>query len=103
MVKRLLRGVEDYGSPFASDILKDYDDKEELLSHPSTLKLFRKELFMAGPVIDRLSRDMWKASGAKSARKRAKEQASKIIDKGSLRPIDDTLAKELKDVSIKHL
>jgi trimethylamine--corrinoid protein Co-methyltransferase len=103
MVKRLLRGIEDYGTPFASDILKDYDEKEELLSHPSTLKLFRKELFMAGPVIDRLSRDMWKASGAKSARKRAKEQASKIIDKGSLRPIDDTLAKELKDVSIKHL
>ena len=103
MVKRLLRGVEDYGSPFASDILKDYDDKEELLSHPSTLKLFRKELFMAGPVIDRLSRDMWKASGAKSARKRAKEQASKLIDKGSLKPIDDILAKELEAVSLKNL
>jgi trimethylamine--corrinoid protein Co-methyltransferase len=103
MVKRLLRGIEDYGTPFASDILKDYDEKEELLSHPSTLKLFRKELFMAGPVIDRLSRDMWKASGAKSARKRAKEQASKILEKGSLQPIDDTLAKELENVSIKHL
>jgi len=103
MVKRLLRGVEDYGSPFASDILKDYDDKEELLSHPSTLKLFRKELFMAGPVIDRLSRDMWKASGAKSARKRAKEQASKLIDKGSLKPIDEILAKELEAVSLKNL
>ena len=103
MVKRLLRGVEDYGSPFASDILKDYDDREELLSHPSTLKLFRKELFMAGPVIDRLSRDMWKASGAKSARKRAKEQASKLIDKGSLKPIDEILAKELEAVSLKNL
>ena len=103
MVKRLLRGVEDYGSPFASDILKDYDNKEELLSHPSTLKLFRKELFMAGPIIDRLSRDMWIASGSKSARKRAKEQASKLVNKGSLRPIDDILAKELEDVSIKHL
>ncbi|GAH57560.1 unnamed protein product, partial [marine sediment metagenome] len=34
MVKRLIRGVEDHGSPFASDILKDYDNKEELLSHP---------------------------------------------------------------------
>ena len=103
MVKRLLEGVEDYGSPFASDILKDYDDKEELLSHPSTLKLFRKELFMAGPVIDRLSRDMWIASGAKSARKRAKEQASKLINKGSLKPIDEILAKELEAVSLKNL
>jgi len=43
MVKRLLRGVEDHGTPFASEILKDYDEKEELLSHPTTLKLFRKE------------------------------------------------------------
>jgi trimethylamine:corrinoid methyltransferase-like protein len=58
---------------------------------------------MAGPVIDRLSRDMWKASGAKSARKRAKEQASKLIDKGSLKPIDEILAKELEAVSLKNL
>jgi len=103
MVKRLLRGVEDYGAPFASDILKDFDDKEELLSHPSTLKLFRKELFMAGPIIDRLSRDAWKQNGSKSARKRAKEQALKLIDKGPLKPIDDTLAKELEAVSLKNL
>ena len=103
MVKRLLRGVEDYGVSFASDILKDYDDKEELLSHPSTLKLFRKELFMAGPIIDRLSRNAWKQNGSKSARKRAKEQALKLIDKGPLKPIDDTLAKELEAVSLKNL
>jgi trimethylamine--corrinoid protein Co-methyltransferase len=103
MVKRLLRGVEDYGTPFASEIIKDYDENQELLSHPSTLKLFRKELFMAGPVIDRLSRDMWKASGSKSARKRAKEQASMLIDKGSLKPIDDSLAKELENISSKFL
>ena len=103
MVKRLIRGVEDHGTPFASDILKDYDDKEELLSHPSTLKLFRKELFMTSPVIDRMSRDMWKASGAKSARKRAKDQALKLIEKGSLKPIDDNLANELEAVSSKHL
>lgn len=103
MVKRLLRGVEDHGTPFASDILKDYDETEELLSHPTTLKLFRKELFITGPVIDRMSRDMWKESGAKSARKRAKEQALKLIGKGSLNPIDDNLAKEIEALSSKNL
>lgn len=103
MVKRLLRGIEDYGSPFASDILKDYDDKEELLSHPSTLKLFRKELFITSPIIDRLSRDMWKDSGSKSTRKRAKEYASKLLNKGALKPIDEKLAKELENISVKHL
>jgi len=103
MVKRLLRGIEDYGSPFASDILKDYDEKEELLSHPSTIKLFRKELFLTSPIIDRLPRDAWKKSGSKSTRKRAREQASKLIDKSSIKPIDDILAKELEKIVSKNL
>lgn len=103
MVKRLLRGIEDYGSPFASDILKDYGEKEELLSHPSTIKLFRKELFLTSPIIDRLSRDAWKNSGSKSTRKRAREQASKLIDKSSIKPIDDILAKELEKIVSKNL
>jgi trimethylamine:corrinoid methyltransferase-like protein len=67
------------------------------------LKLFRKELFIAGPVIDRLSRDTWKETGSKSARKRAKEQASKLIKKGSLKPIDDNLAKDLEIITLKNL
>ena len=103
MVKRLLRGVEDHGTPFASEILKDYGEKEELLSHPTTLKLFRKELFMAGPVIDRLTRDAWRENGSKSARKRAKEQATKLAKKSSLKPIDDTLSNELKSITSRNL
>jgi len=103
MVKRLLRGIEDYGSPFASDILKDYDEKEELLSHPTTIKLFRKELFLTSPIIDRLSRDAWKESGSKSTRKRAREQASKLIGKSSIKPIDDILAKELEKIVSKNI
>ncbi len=103
MVKRLLRGIEDYGSPFASDILKDYAEKEELLSHPSTIKLFRKELFLTSPIIDRSSRDAWKKSGSKSTRKRAREQASKLIEKSSIKPIDDILAKELEKIVSKNI
>ncbi len=103
MVKRLLRGVEDHGTPFASEILKDYNEKEELLSHPTTLKLFRKELFLVSPVIDRLSRDAWKENGSKSARKRAKEQATKLAKKGSLRPIDDTISRELESITSRNL
>ena len=103
MVKRLLRGVEDHGTPFASEILKDYNEKEELLSHPTTLKLFRKELFIVSPVIDRMSRDAWKENGSKSTRKRAKEQASKLINKGPLKPIDDNLIKELEIITLKNL
>ncbi|MHA1749168.1 MAG: trimethylamine methyltransferase family protein [Promethearchaeota archaeon] len=103
MVKRLLRGVEDRGTPFALDILKDYSETEELLSHPSTLSLFRKELFIAGPIIDRMTRDAWNDAGAKSARKRAIIEANKLESKPTIKPIDEILSKELKMITENHL
>jgi trimethylamine--corrinoid protein Co-methyltransferase len=103
MVKRFLRGIKDYGSPFASEILKDYDEKQELLSHPSTLKLFREELFITGPVIDRMTRDSWKALGSKSARNIAKDEAIKLEKKVSIKPIDEQLKGELEKIKNNFL
>jgi trimethylamine--corrinoid protein Co-methyltransferase len=103
MVKYFLDGIHDYNKPYAIDILRDYSDREELLSHPSTLKLFRKELFFPGATIDRNTRDSWKALGAKSARKNAKEEILKILKKPSLRPIDNNLFKELEKVTLNFL
>ena len=103
MVKRLIRGVEDHGSPFALDILKDYDETEELLSHSSTLNLFRKELFLAGPIIDRMSRDAWVSAGSKSARRRAIDLADKLIKMPSKSSIDESLNKELSKMATKNL
>ncbi|UCD00930.1 MAG: trimethylamine methyltransferase family protein [Promethearchaeota archaeon] len=98
MVKRLIRGIEDYGTPFASEILNEYSKKEELLSHPSTLKYFRKELFLPSQIIDRMTRDSWKNSGSKSARKRAKEEASKLLSRSPIKPINETLLRELDKI-----
>ena len=103
MVKRFTRGIEDYGTPFASEILKDYDKKEELLSHKSTLKYFKKELLLPSPIIDRKPREMWKKSGSKSTRKRAKEQAEKLAEKSSIVPIDTGLKKELDQIPSRWL
>ncbi|KKN05733.1 hypothetical protein LCGC14_1084390 [marine sediment metagenome] len=103
MVKRLLRGIEDYGSPFASEILTDYDKREELLSHPSTLKYFRKELFFPSSIINRMTRDSWKENGSKSTRKRAKEEASKLLKTAPLKPIDGNLIKELDKIAHNYL
>ncbi|MHA2036852.1 MAG: trimethylamine methyltransferase family protein [Promethearchaeota archaeon] len=103
MVKRLIQGVQDYGSPFASEILSDYEDKEELLSHPSTLKYFRKELFLPSPIIDRMTRETWKENGSKSVRKRAKEIASTLLEKSPIKPITQSLTKELDNIAKKYL
>ncbi|MFX1504065.1 MAG: trimethylamine methyltransferase family protein [Promethearchaeota archaeon] len=103
MVKRLIKGIEDHGAPFASEILKDYEDKEELLSHPSTLKFFRKELFLPSSIIDRMTRDSWKANGSNSTRKRARVEAVDLLKNSSLRPIDETLSKELDSIAKRAL
>ena len=95
MTQRFIKGIEDYGTPFALDILKDYEKKEEFLSHPSTLKYFRKELFFPSSIIDRMTRDSWKKKGSRSARKNALVLASKLLEKPPIKPIDDNLAKEL--------
>ncbi len=103
MVKRLLKGIEDYGTPFASDILRDYGDKEELISHPSTLKYFRKELFLPSGIIDRMTRNSWKTAGSKSARKRAREEAVKLSKKTPVKPIDKRLMDELDKITKTYL
>jgi trimethylamine--corrinoid protein Co-methyltransferase len=103
MVKRLIRGVDDYGSPFALDILKDYSEHEELLSHPSTLNLFRKELFITGPIIDRMSREAWKSAGSKSTRKRAIDLANKLSTNSPKYPIGERLKHEIHSIVKKNL
>ena len=103
MVKRFIRGVEDHGTPFASEILKDYDKTQELLSHPSTLKLFRKELFIPSTIIDRAARDAWIKLGSKSTRKRAKEEAEKLLKKPSPMPISDQLSRELDNIAKRYI
>jgi trimethylamine--corrinoid protein Co-methyltransferase len=103
MVRRFLRGIEDHGTPFASDILKAYEVKQELLSHPLTLKLFKKELFIPSSIIDRATRDTWKELGSKSIRKRAKEHALVLENNNPIRDIDKDLIKELDKITTANL
>ncbi|MFX1507094.1 MAG: trimethylamine methyltransferase family protein, partial [Promethearchaeota archaeon] len=108
MVKRFIRGISDYGEPFAESILKDYDSKISLLSHPTTLNLFRKELYLpfiveGFQVVNRETRDLWKLSGEMSARQRAKEMAIKLSERSPKHPIDDTLKQELDKIAKTNL
>lgn len=103
MVKRFLSGVKDYGSPFASEILQAYDSTNELLSHESTLKYFRKEFFFPSSIISRMTRDAWKKSGELSARKMAKSQIKPLLNKPHAKTLDTMVEKNLNDISAKYL
>ncbi len=108
MVKRLIQGIVSYDEPFAQNILKDYDPSVSLLSHPTTLQLFKKELYLPFNVdnyqiINRETRDQWKTSGETSARQRAREIAVKLSERPVREPIDDNLRKELDNIANNHL
>ncbi|MFX0208583.1 MAG: trimethylamine methyltransferase family protein, partial [Candidatus Hodarchaeota archaeon] len=108
MVKRLIHGIVDYSEPFAQNILKEYDPNVSLLSHPTTLKLFRKELYLPFSVdnlqiINRETRDQWKRGGETSARQRAKEIAVKLSERPVRHPINDNLKKELDEIAKSSL
>jgi trimethylamine--corrinoid protein Co-methyltransferase len=99
MVKHFVNGIQDHGSPYASEILSTFDDKKELLSHPTTMNLFRKEQFIVSPIIARMTRNDWEKKGSTSARQRAKDMIPKILEKESIKPIDDGLQKELEKIA----
>ena len=46
-----------------------------------------------------MTRDSWRKKGSKSARRRAKEEAKKLLEKTSVNPIDEVLAKELDKIA----
>jgi trimethylamine--corrinoid protein Co-methyltransferase len=108
MVHRLIGGITDYGEPFAKDILGDYDERLSLLSHSSTLSLFRKELYFSKPiggqqVTNRETRDQWKSKGSSSARQRAKEIAKVLCQKPQRIEIDNNLKNELDRIALNNL
>ncbi|MHA2226574.1 MAG: trimethylamine methyltransferase family protein [Candidatus Hodarchaeales archaeon] len=108
MVKRLVKGIGDHGEPFARKILEEYDPNLSLLSHPTTLSLFRKELYFpftvkGEQVINRESRGQWKTNGETSARARAKNIAEVLIIKPPSKIIDDNIKNELDNIVNKRI
>ena len=103
MVKHFINGIHDHGTPFAAEILKDYDEKQELLSHPSTLKLFRKELFFPSTIIARMTREEWKKTGSLSARSRAKINIESLLKKNPKKSLGTVTEKELDTITKSYV
>ncbi len=102
-VYRFIRGIDEYGFPFAAEILKDYDETQSLLAHPSTVQLFRKELNIPTPIIDRMQRDLWIKAGSNSARHRAHDEIAKYLRKSPRIPLDPRLASEFMKITQHNL
>jgi trimethylamine--corrinoid protein Co-methyltransferase len=103
MVKYLIKGIPDHNTPFAEKILSAYDETQELLSHSSTLELFKKELFFPSKIIARMTRDEWKNTGSLSARRRAGVMIEPLLKKNPKKSLQNVTEKELDSIADRNL
>ena len=59
MALRLIEGIKTHEEYSTKELLREYETSKQLLSHPSTRKLYRKEFYFPSQVIDRQTREQW--------------------------------------------
>jgi len=96
MAKRLIAGIEIREEPIALTLMRKLGHRADFLSDAHTRKWFQRELYIPSSVIDRGSRDAWKAKGAKSAFERAAERADQLVGGYRPAPLDAELCSELR-------
>lgn len=89
MTLRLLEGIQVRERPMAMDILKAYEKTKEVLSHPSTLKWYRKEDYIPSKIIERGVTQAWIKEGRTTVNDRARVHVEKLLAKPDPNPIDD--------------
>jgi len=98
MARRLIAGIEVRDQPIALDLMRKAGHKANFLSQPHTQKMFRKELYIPSPVIDRGSLDAWQKKGALSSEQRAAARVGQLLQ--SYRP--NNLSTEQR-VELRHI
>ncbi|NPV69785.1 MAG: hypothetical protein HPY55_03930 [Firmicutes bacterium] len=79
MVYRLLKGVDTSDDALALDLIKSSGPGADYLSNPHTLKFFKQEQYVPGPVVDRRDRKNWLARGATDMITKAGEAVAKVL------------------------
>jgi trimethylamine--corrinoid protein Co-methyltransferase len=95
MALRLARGVSSDSAAEAVELIGQVVQLGSFLGHRHTREHFRRELHLAGPVIDRETFEAWQAGGGRDALERAREQVRQIVARGNPVPPRDDLRREL--------
>ncbi|MGE5484015.1 MAG: trimethylamine methyltransferase family protein [Ignavibacteriales bacterium] len=87
MVYRLMKGADTSGEALAVDVIESAGPGADYLSSAHTLKYFKREQYVPGPVIDRRDRKNWSARGGPDMIAKAGEVARKILASPSPSPL----------------
>jgi trimethylamine--corrinoid protein Co-methyltransferase len=95
MALRLQRGISHDSAGEAVELIGRVVQLGSFLGHRHTREHFRRELHLAGPVIDRETFEAWQAGGGRDALARAREQVRQIVARGNPAPLADDVRREL--------
>lgn len=100
MTKRLLRGISNpEGDDLAGDLLEgDIYDGTHFLTSPTTVKLFKEELYSPSEIVDRDEKDVWEEKGSLTAEERAHKKVKRLIDEHTPEPLPTEVKKELEKI-----
>ncbi len=102
MARRLIRGIPDVDGLMAIDIIREIIEKKgNFLSHPTTVKEFRKEFFFPGPAVDRSVLGEWEKE-KKDVHRRVKDVIDKVLARSDAYELDSERSKRLKDIMAGH-
>jgi trimethylamine--corrinoid protein Co-methyltransferase len=95
MALRLVRGISHDSAGEAVELIRQVVQLGSFLGHRHTREHFRRELHLAGPLIDRETFEAWQAGGERVALERARDQVRQIVARGNPAPVSAELRREL--------
>jgi len=102
MALHLVKGIVQKEEPMAKTILEECIERDDFITHQSTLKWFKEELFIPSPVIDRMSADIWEKEGKKTSLEHAKEEVKRILKTHIAKSLEENIEVELKGIMQKE-
>lgn len=97
-VKRVLRGFEVNTDTVATQVVDTVGPAGSYLAEEHTVKHFRNELWLPGPVWTRAAWDIWEKEGASSMHERALENVEQILATHKVEPMDEALVREIDHI-----
>lgn len=92
MALRLVQGISEDSAHQSVELIAEVVAKGHFLGHPHTREHFRKELYIPGKVIDRMTYGDWEKRGGMDSFESARIEVERIISKGNPAPLDRDIA-----------
>jgi trimethylamine--corrinoid protein Co-methyltransferase len=101
MALRLIRGIDARGEQLGKELYGDIYNGEHFMGSSDTVRWFREELLVPGPVIDRDTYDVWSQAGCKTAWDRAKIHVHSVLQSYKTEPLPENVLKTLHAIMQK--